>query len=726
EEDSPYAEVRSAVANYDDIDMPVSTIRAWTIGIVWAILLAGINQIIVYRFPSIFISDVVALLVIFPCGQAWARLCPSISVFGIPLNPGPFSIKEHVLSSVMASVAAQSAYSTEIIAVQRVFYHEVFSFLFQWMLTVSTQLIGLSLGGIMHRFLVAPPSMIWPNSLVQCALLNTLHSQQYAGIGRYGGLSRQRFFSMAFTGAVLWSFFPSYIFTALSNFSWPCWIAPNNIVINQLFGFRSGLGLSVVTFDWNQIGYIGSPLATPWWSEANVVVGFLIFYVIIAPILYYTNVWYSQYLPMASSSAFDNTGHVYNSSRVLINGSFNIEAYENYSPLYLPINFALAYGLSFIAIGATISHALIYLRKPTMLHFRTSLEEQPDIHARLMARYPKVPGWYYACVFVITFLMACLCIKLWPTGMEIWQLIVALIIGLVLVLPIAMIQAVTNRQVPMNVFTELISGFILPGHPVAMMILQTFGYITTFQAIAFTQDFKLGHYMKIPPRVMFWAQIFSTLIAGLVQLGVQMWLFTHVGNMCKPNQKDQFTCQNVEVFGTASIIARISFRLTRLIVLIPILALMFFFIIGALCPAILWLLTKKFPRSKLGYIKIIFGGPGYVPPANGINYLTWALVGFVFQHLIRRRHFTWWAKYNYVLSAALDVGTAVGLILIYFWQVQHSSHSLQYPLHGTIGVNTIQKWWGNTVYMDTLDWQNAPLRPLASGETFGSVLCYGP
>ena len=80
----------------------------------------------------------------------------------------------------MASVAAQSAYSTDIIAVQRVFYDEIYSFLckyqtqnilrwdtlftrdhiiVQWMLTVSTQLIGLSLGGIMHRFLVAPPSM---------------------------------------------------------------------------------------------------------------------------------------------------------------------------------------------------------------------------------------------------------------------------------------------------------------------------------------------------------------------------------------------------------------------------------------------------------------------------------------------------------------------------------------------------------------------------------------
>jgi OPT oligopeptide transporter protein len=39
----------------------------------------------------------------------------------------------------------------------------------------------------------------------------------------------------------------------------------------------------------------------------------------------------------------------------------------------------------------------------------------------------------------------------------------------------------------------------------------------------FTADFKLGHYMKVPPRPMFWSQIVATVIAGTVQLGVQAW-----------------------------------------------------------------------------------------------------------------------------------------------------------------------------------------------------------
>ena len=95
--------------------------------------------------------------------------------------------------------------------------------------------------------------MIWPTNLVTCALFNTLHSQQYAGIGNRGGLSRERFFCYAFAGSLCWYFFPAYIFQALSYFSWVCWIVPDNVVVNQLFGYNHGLGMSLITFDWAQV-----------------------------------------------------------------------------------------------------------------------------------------------------------------------------------------------------------------------------------------------------------------------------------------------------------------------------------------------------------------------------------------------------------------------------------------------------------------------------------------
>jgi hypothetical protein len=48
--------------------------------------------------------------------------------------------------------------------------------------------------------------------------------------------------------------------------------------------------MGVFTFDWMQILYIGSPLMIPWWAQANAMAGFVVFYWIICPILYYCNV----------------------------------------------------------------------------------------------------------------------------------------------------------------------------------------------------------------------------------------------------------------------------------------------------------------------------------------------------------------------------------------------------------------------------------------------------
>ena len=138
--------------------------------------------------------------------------------------------------------------------------------------------IGCSLGGLTRRFLVKPPSMIWPSNLVNCALFNTLHSTEYTGIGNRSGISREKFFLFAFLASAAWYLFPGYLFTALSYFSWVCWIAPDNVVVNQLFGYISGAGMSVITFDWAQVAYIGSPLACPWWVIANIGSSFVFFY----------------------------------------------------------------------------------------------------------------------------------------------------------------------------------------------------------------------------------------------------------------------------------------------------------------------------------------------------------------------------------------------------------------------------------------------------------------
>lgn len=77
---------------------------------------------------------------------------------------------------------------------------------------MSTQLIGFSIGGICKRFLVSPPSMIWPTNLVTAALFNTLHAQETSGAQARGGISRERFFSYVFVGYIFYSQSPETSF----------------------------------------------------------------------------------------------------------------------------------------------------------------------------------------------------------------------------------------------------------------------------------------------------------------------------------------------------------------------------------------------------------------------------------------------------------------------------------------------------------------------------------
>ena len=115
-------------------------------------------------------------------------------------------------------------------------------------------------------------------------------------MGTRGGISRERFFLYAWLAGTLWYFVPGYLFQAHSYFSWVCWIAPDSIPVNQMFGYVHGMGVSLITFDWAQVGIspdlfsirisdncyrlpiFGSPLATPWRDEANVTVGFIFFF----------------------------------------------------------------------------------------------------------------------------------------------------------------------------------------------------------------------------------------------------------------------------------------------------------------------------------------------------------------------------------------------------------------------------------------------------------------
>lgn len=71
----------------------------------------------------------------------------------------------------------------------------------------------------------------------------------------------------------------------------------------------------------------------------------------------------------------------------------------------------------------------------------------------------------------------------------------------------------------LNIITELIAGYAWPGRAIANMCVKCYGYNSVKHGMDFAQDLKLGQYMKIPPRVLFVGQIYSSILATATQTG---------------------------------------------------------------------------------------------------------------------------------------------------------------------------------------------------------------
>lgn len=231
----------------------------------------------------------------------------------------------------------------------------------------------------------------------------------------------------------------------------------------------------------------------------------------------------------------------------------------------------------------------------------------------------------------------------WPTHLSWWAYIVSLIIAIVWFVPIGVIQGITSIQIGLNVFTEFLVGYIQPGKPVAMMLFKTYGYITMAQGLYFAQDLKLGQYMKVPQRTMFWGQTVATLWACVVQVGVLQWALDHIDGVCDEHQSNHFTCPNGRVFFNASVIWGLIGPQRIFSPGSIYSSLQYFWLAGALAPILAYFGARMFPKSPIKYLSfpIIFGGSGQIPPATPLNYLSWGVVGLIFNKYIRNKYRGW-------------------------------------------------------------------------------------
>lgn len=251
--------VRAVIDNHDDPNLPVSTVRAWVLGLFFAGFIAFVNQLFSIRLPPISLTGDVAQLLAFPLGKAWARWLPNWHIKipflkePIQLNPGPFNKKEHMVIAIMAGVSIMSPYSNYIFWVQYLpqYFNQPYAKSFSYMIVnnLATHFIGYGLAGIVRRFLVYPSYCVWPSTLVTVALNSALHNEENHAVPgpfkKIWSMSRYRFFMIAFAFMFVWFWVPNYLFLALSTFAWMTWISPNNRELNIMTGMNNGLGVSL-------------------------------------------------------------------------------------------------------------------------------------------------------------------------------------------------------------------------------------------------------------------------------------------------------------------------------------------------------------------------------------------------------------------------------------------------------------------------------------------------
>lgn len=254
-------QVRASVAVTDDTSASINTPRMWILSLLCAFLGSATNLFFSLRYPSVAITPVIALVVVHPLGRLWDRSfkhpndpaevfedgvliqrtkaqSPTASLSSrkrlrLWLAQGTWNGKEHACVYISSNVSFGFAFATDVIVEQSKFYGQDPSIIYQLLLTISTQILGYSFAGLTRRYLVRPPSMIWPGTLMSTAMFTTMHSSENKSANGWL-ISRWKFFLLVWSGAFAWYFLPGLLMPALSYFSVVTWFAPKNVVVSNL------------------------------------------------------------------------------------------------------------------------------------------------------------------------------------------------------------------------------------------------------------------------------------------------------------------------------------------------------------------------------------------------------------------------------------------------------------------------------------------------------------
>ncbi|KAJ3992066.1 OPT oligopeptide transporter protein-domain-containing protein, partial [Lentinula boryana] len=687
--------VRELVDFEDDPTMLVITWRFFFLSGTLTALGAWLTQMGFFRTTyipySIYFVQIAALYF----GRVLAFALPQKQIglgrLSFDLNPGPFSIKEHVAIVLAANTGATNNLGDYVLAPLQIFYDQPMNGWLAILFMLSCVFIGFSFASFARVFLVENPSTPYAQSpLQQVAVFNAMRKSVEEDAA--GAEKQMRVFWWAILAFFLWQFLPEYTFPFVSSLAFLCWFSkhPRAQFLGSGLG---GAGFLTITLDWSNIG--SKCVYYPYWAQVNVFTSSVIAAWILIPTAFFTNAWDSALYPIQSQTLYLKNGSVYPTADLLTaNYGLNETLFEEVGPPMMSAQLRWNYFAAYVAyLGSFVSCALF--QGPnlwrTLKAYRQAKPTSNDKLTDIIRRYPGVPIWWNLVLFIIPIIILIILTAKNILYMPIYMLFIGLAIGAVIVLPMAYIYSVSGYQMQVGYFNELFYGYAINAggsrHPVGALSYRVISGQCWYEAQSMLADMKLGHYFHIPPRKVLLAQVWGICVGVPVNYATILWVCQTKGDVLKglvtdPNR--QWTGQTVISLNNQSI----SFALVgpkRLFADAIYTPMLYGFVVGAVAPCILFLLHRKWPRARFDLWSIPIFCDTFESYYGNISvfFFTLFLLGTVNHLWVKRYHFAFWKKYAYLCGAAADTGYNFNLLVIF----------IAFSAAKTI---PMPNWWGNS------------------------------
>lgn len=703
------AEVRRVVSLHDDTTLPTLTFRYFLLSVIFVIPGAFLSSMNYFRTTyapySVFFVQIASNYV----GLWLARVLPRRQI-RIPLinrsfslNPGPWSVKEHVLVTITAASGATGNLATTPIALSDLYFnrtiHPAAAIFFMWAIDAT----GYAFAAIARQVLLYEPAYPWFQALCQTALFETQSKQNKNPTP--AARKQIRVFWGVLLGVTLWQFLPEYAFPMLNSMAFLCWVAPHNPIANFIGSGLGGMGFLNLTFDWANISNYnaGVPLfLSPWWSQVVLFCSFVLSCWVLLPAAKWGGLGGYPYCLMTNRACTADGSRYPVTDLVTPQNTFNQTAYEENGPLHLGVQYLWSIFFDYASYFSAYSWIAFFGAsqiKEAYHKFRARRNnpgqginhQYTDRLNVLMRSYQEVPLWWYLVLFAVSFVITMTIVGLDILYIPWWTYLVALGTGAAVVVPLGWLYAISNFQLPIGTFNELLYGTMVQNlstnrSPIGASIYGAIAGDAWYRAQYMLQDQKIGHYMHVPQRAVFFSQVFGITMGVPINYAAMSWIIDSKRDYLTGVIEDAahiWTGQSL----TSSLTLGVQYVLigpTRLFQQEQFKPLPYAFLVGAACPALIYLLHRLFPRAKfhLWNTTIFFSGGSIFYGNVSTGYFSRFIGGFVVMYWAYRYRYALWAKYNFILAAAFDAGFNLNMLLVFL-------------IFGSAKVIGMPNWWGN-------------------------------